>query len=502
MHEAPPSGRLPYYEDVSPSTGALPPRAWWAVSDARRVNLGGAWRFRLSATATAEDDSFARPGYDASRWNVLSVPSHWPLQGYGKPAYTNVRYPFPVDPPRVPTENPTGDHLRVFDLPDDWPGGAAVLRFDGVDSCARVWLNGEELGVFKGSRLPVEFEVGELLRPRGNTLAVRVHQWSSGSYLEDQDMWWLPGIFREVTLLERPEGAVTDFFVHCGYDHTTGTGTLRVDCDPQGTISVPELGLDIATGEQVIVPVEPWSAEEPRLYDAELCTEGERIPLRIGFRTVAVEDGVLKVNGRRILFRGVNRHEFDPDHGRVVDLETMRRDVLLMKQHNINAVRTSHYPPHPAFLDLCDELGLWVVDECDLETHGFLEVGWRGNPVDDERWTPALLDRAARTVERDKNHPSVVMWSLGNECGTGRGLSATASWIRQRDPARPIHYEGDWSCPDVDVYSRMYADHAETELIGQRAEPRWRMRSWTGGGVTCRSCSASTRTRWATDPAV
>ncbi|WP_435136273.1 glycoside hydrolase family 2 TIM barrel-domain containing protein [Actinacidiphila sp. bgisy144] len=474
MHQAP-SGPLPYYEDPGPGTGALPPRAWTGVSDARRVNLGGAWRFRLLPTADGADESFARPGFDASGWDVLPVPSHWPLQGedgaYGRPAYTNIRYPFPVDPPRVPTDNPTGDHLRAFDLPGDWPGGAAVLRFDGVDSCARVWLNGQELGTFKGSRLPVEFEVGEVLRPRGNVLAVRVHQWSAGSYLEDQDMWWLPGIFRDVTLIERPEGAVADYFVHCEYDHLTGNGSLRVDCAPQGTVTVPELGLDIATGQTAVVPVEPWSAERPRLYDAELATEGERIPLRIGFRTVRVENGVLEVNGRRVLFRGVNRHEFDPDHGRVVDLETMRRDLVLMKRHNINAVRTSHYPPHPAFLDLCDELGVWVVDECDLETHGFEEVGWRGNPVDDDRWTPALLDRAARMVERDKNHPSVVMWSLGNECGTGRGLSAMAGWIRERDPARPIHYEGDWSCPDVDVYSRMYADHAETELIGRRAEP-------------------------------
>jgi beta-galactosidase len=243
-----------------------------------------------------------------------------------------------------------------------------------------------------------------------------------------------------------------------------------VDCAPHGSVSVPELGLDVPTGEPVIVPVEPWSAEAPRLYDAELATEGERIPLRIGFRTIAVEDGVLKVNGRRILLRGVNRHEFDPDHGRALDLETMRLDLLLMKQHNVNAVRTSHYPPHPAFIDLCDELGLWVVDECDLETHGFQEVGWRGNPVDDDLWTPALLDRAARMVERDKNHPSVIMWSLGNECGTGRGLSAMASWIRERDPARPIHYEGDLSCADVDVYSRMYADHAESELVGRGEE--------------------------------
>ncbi|MGP3985153.1 glycoside hydrolase family 2 TIM barrel-domain containing protein, partial [Streptomyces sp. KR80] len=328
-------------------------------------------------------------------------------------------------------------------------------------------------GSFKGSRLPHEFSVGRLLRSRGNVLAVRVHQWSSGSYLEDQDQWWLPGIFRDVTLLHRPDGAVRDFYVHASYDHRNGQGTLRVHSDPGGRITVPELELDLATGEAATVPVEPWTAETPRLYEAELATAGERVPLRIGFRTVAVEDGVLKVNGRRILFRGVNRHEFHPEHGRALDLETMRRDLLLMKQHNINAVRTSHYPPHPAFLDLCDELGLWVIDECDLETHGFHAVGWRRNPVDDERWTPALLDRAARMVERDKNHPAVIIWSLGNECGTGRGLTAMAEWIRDRDPDRPIHYEGDLSCKDTDVYSRMYADHAEVELIGQRAEAPW-----------------------------
>ncbi|MEU8569555.1 glycoside hydrolase family 2 TIM barrel-domain containing protein [Streptomyces pathocidini] len=462
---------LPYYEDVSPGHGSLPPRAWYASSDAARLSLNGMWRFRLAATATAEDESFAHPGFDASGWGELPVPAHWVLHGHGTPAYTNTLYPFPVDPPHVPTENPTGDHRVTFDLPSaDWESGEAVLRFEGVESCARVWLNGRELGTFKGSRLPHEFAVGELLRPEGNVLAVRVHQWSSGSYLEDQDQWWLPGIFRDVALLHRPEGAVADHFVHASYDHAAGTGTLRVDCEPGGRVTVPELGLDLATGESATVAVEPWSAEVPRLYDAVLATAGERVPLRIGFRTVAVEDGVLKVNGRRILFRGVNRHEFHPEHGRAVDLETMRRDVELMKRHNVNAVRTSHYPPHPAFLDLCDEYGLWVIDECDLETHGFAPLGWRGNPVDDDRWTPALLDRAARMVERDKNHPAVVLWSLGNECGTGRGLSAMAGWIRDRDPSRPIHYEGDRSCADVDVYSRMYADHAEVERIGRRTE--------------------------------
>ncbi|MGW7408208.1 glycoside hydrolase family 2 TIM barrel-domain containing protein [Streptomyces sp. NPDC054833] len=462
----PPS--IDYVEEVSPGSGALPPRAWYASSDAASLSLNGSWRLRVSATADAEDDSFAEPGFDSGDWAEVSVPGHWVLQGHGSPIYTNHLYPFPVDPPHVPTENPTGDHLHIFDLPSDWPSdGGAVLRFDGVESCARVWLNGTDIGEFKGSRLPHEFAVGHLLRPAGNVLAVRVHQWSAGSYLEDQDQWWLPGIFRDVTLLHRPAGAVLDFFVHASYDHVTGEGTLRVDSDVDGRVTVPDLGVDIATGEPVTVPVRPWTAETPQLYDGVLATEGERVPLRIGFRTVVLDDGLIKVNGRPVLFKGVNRHEWHPEKGRSLDPETMREDVLLMKRHNINAVRTSHYPPHPAFLSLCDEYGLWVIDECDLETHGFTEQGWRDNPVDDERWTPALLDRAARMVERDKNHPSVVIWSLGNEAGTGRGLTAMAEWIHGRDSSRLVHYEGDINCRDTDVYSWMYADHAEVERIGR-----------------------------------
>ncbi|WP_405864658.1 DUF4981 domain-containing protein [Streptomyces sp. NBC_01515] len=457
-----------YIEDVSPGSGALPPRARYASSDAKSLSLNGSWRLRVSATADAEDDSFAGEGYDAGDWAEVTVPGHWVLQGHGSPIYTNHLYPFPVDPPRVPTENPTGDHLRTFDLPSEWPSdGGAVLRFDGVESCARVWLNGTDIGEFKGSRLPHEFAVGHLLKPSGNVLAVRVHQWSAGSYLEDQDQWWLPGIFRDVTLLHRPPGSALDFFVHASYDHLGGEGTLRVDSDVDGRVTVPALDIDVATGESVTVPVEAWTAETPYLYDGLLTTEGERIPLRIGFRTVELSDGLIKVNGKAILFKGVNRHEWHPEKGRALDLETMREDVVLMKRHNINAVRTSHYPPHPDFLDLCDEYGLWVIDECDLETHGFTEQAWRDNPVDDDRWTPALLDRAARMVERDKNHPSIVIWSLGNEAGTGRGLTAMSEWIHARDSSRLVHYEGDINCRDTDVYSRMYADHAEVERIGR-----------------------------------
>jgi beta-galactosidase len=478
----------PYYADPAPGAGSVPPRAV-APSSAPVLSLDGDWRFRLLPTAGSdgltgggltgggfEEEGFEQEGYDDSGWGLLPVPAHWQLHGHGSPAYTNIRYPFPVDPPHVPDENPTGEYRRDFDLPQDWPGSTdssrTLLRFDGVDSCFRVWLNGTLLGHAMGSRLAHEFEVGHVLRPGRNTLAVRVHQWSAGSYLEDQDMWWLSGIFRSVTLLARPEPALEDFFVHAGYDHTTGGGTLSVDTPGHALLSVPELGLhDVdAAGPHPLPAVEPWSAEQPRLYPATLSTGRETLNLRIGFRSIAIEDGVLRVNGRRLLFRGVNRHEWHPGTGRALDRATMLADVLLMKRHNINAVRTSHYPPHSDFLDLCDEYGLWVIDECDLETHGFEEIGWRRNPADDPRWLDACLDRMRRTVERDKNHPAILLWSLGNESGHGANLEAMAAWCHDRDPERPVHYEGDRDSPYVDVYSRMYASHAEVEAIGRRAE--------------------------------
>ena len=458
-----------YFEQIAPAPGSRAARAFLR-SDAPSVSLDGDWAFRLSARADAPLD-FVAGGFDDAGWDRLGVPSHWQLHGYGAPAYTNVAYPFPVEPPHVPDENPTGDYRRTFTVPPEWEGSDAVLRFEGVDSCLRAWLNGVEIGIGAGSRLPTEFDVGALLRPgEDNVLAVRVHQWSAGSYLEDQDMWWLSGIFRSVTLIARPADALDDVFVHAGYDHAGGTGTLRVDTGVPARVTVPALGIDVAAGQSVEAAVEPWSAELPRLYDAEVASAGERVTLRIGFRSVAIEDGLLKVNGRRVLFRGVNRHEFDPDHGRAVSEEVMRRDVLLMKAHNLNAVRTSHYPPHPRFLELCDELGLYVIDECDLETHGFCELGRRGNPSADPRWEAALVDRMRRTVERDKNHPSIVMWSLGNESGSGANLTAMAAWARERDPSRPLHYEHDPSCRDVDVYSRMYAPHAEVDAIGRGEE--------------------------------
>ncbi|HWI29909.1 MAG TPA: glycoside hydrolase family 2 TIM barrel-domain containing protein [Microbacterium sp.] len=472
---------IAYWEEPHPSRNVLPSRAH-ARTDAPELGLDGAWAFRYSPTGDAPVD-FLDDALDGQAgtedWTTLAVPAHWQLNGFGSPIYTNRLYPFPVDPPYVPQENPTGDYRRTFTVPTDWDVERVLLRFDGIDSLGTIWLNGAEVGVVAGSRLRSEFDVTELVRrDRENVLAVRVHQWSSGSYLEDQDMWWLSGIFRSVTLLGRPTGAIEDHFVHADYDATTGMGTLSVDAVVAGgssaRVRVPELGIDVAASEVAGIAVEPWSAELPRLYSGELVSSGETIALRIGFRRVEIVDGELRVNGAPILLRGTNRHDFDPDTGRVISEARMRADIVMMKQFNLNAVRTSHYPPSARFLELCDELGLWVMDECDLETHGFFPVDWfhklPGNPAEDPRWEGALVDRMQRLVERDKNSPSILMWSLGNECGTGQNLAAMARWAKLRDPSRLLHYERDWSCQYVDVYSRMYSTHRELDLIGQHQE--------------------------------
>ncbi|MFC9773711.1 MULTISPECIES: glycoside hydrolase family 2 TIM barrel-domain containing protein [unclassified Pseudarthrobacter] len=460
---------------MAPGRGTLPPRAHLA-SDAPRLSLNGDWQFRLSPGIRSAPAEGWQLGQDLDGFVTLPVPSSWPMHGHGAPAYTNIQFPFAVEPPHVPEANPIGDHLLTFHAgPEFFPN--ALLRFDGIDSAGTVWLNGVELGTTRGSRLAHEFDVSGILTEGSNTLAVRVAQFSAASYVEDQDMWWLPGIFRDVTLQARPADGIDDVFVHADYDPLTGEGVLRVEASRGGeaidaVVRVPELDVERTAGQEHRFPsVAPWSAEVPRLYAATVSTPAETVSLQLGFRSITIEDAQFKVNGRRILLRGVNRHEHHPRLGRLVPQEVMEAELKLMKQHNINAIRTSHYPPHPEFLALADRLGFYVVLECDLETHGFESAGWAQNPSDDPHWEAALLDRMRRTVERDKNHAAVVMWSLGNESGTGRNLAAMSRWTKDRDPSRPIHYEGDWSCPYVDVYSRMYANQAETALIGQGTEP-------------------------------
>ncbi len=454
------------------------------------MSLNGAWRFRLLPGApggmldvlpTGEGpDDVAAEDFDDSSWDELAVPSHWVLHGgqrYGRPIYTNVQFPFPIDPPHVPDDNPTGDHRRRFELPAEFEGAQAVLlRFDGVESRYRVWLNGVEIGIGSGSRLVQEFDVTHAVRTGQNLLVVRVHQWSAGSYLEDQDQWWLPGIFRDVTLLARPSGGLDDVWLRTDYTDGVGTLTPEIVAEPDAypiTLRVPELGLEQvwATASEVrpvqLDGVKPWSSELPRLYDATVSSAAETVSVRLGFRSIAIVGDRLLVNGSQVVFQGVNRHETHPDRGRAFDEAWSRDDLALMKRFNVNAIRTSHYPPHPRLLDLCDELGLWVILECDLETHGFEPGGWVGNPGDDPAWRDALLDRMERTVERDKNHPSIVLWSLGNESGTGANLVAMAAWVHHRDPGRPVHYEGDYTGSYTDVYSRMYAPVPEVRSIGR-----------------------------------
>ncbi|GII54441.1 beta-galactosidase [Planotetraspora thailandica] len=467
-----------YVTDTAPGRGSLRPARSWLHSDAPSLSLNGLWRFRLSPAVPATED-LAAEGFDDGGWDDIPVPSHWVLQGdgaYGRPIYTNVQFPFPIDPPHVPDENPTGDYRRHFDLPAGWSEAERVLlRFDGVESLFKVWVNGEEIGSASGSRLAHEFDVTSSVRPGGNVVAVRVHQWSAASYVEDQDQWWLPGIFRDVTLIARPAGGIEDVWLRTGFENGRGRVETEITADAAAfpvTFRLPELGIEQvwATAADVapleVDGVEPWSAEQPRLYDVTVSTAAESIALRAGFRTVEIRGDRFLVNGRRVVFHGVNRHETHPERGRVFDEEHAREDLARMKRFNVNAIRTSHYPPHPRLLDLADELGFWVVLECDLETHGFDKVGWAGNPSDDPAWREAYLDRIRRTVERDKNHPSIVMWSLGNEAGTGGNLAAMSAWVHARDAGRPVHYEGDHAGEYTDVYSRMYASVLETEQIG------------------------------------
>ncbi|MEE1621535.1 glycoside hydrolase family 2 TIM barrel-domain containing protein [Zafaria sp. Z1313] len=500
------SPALPWNLDPSPGHGALPARAH-LDSDRPEASLDGAWGFRYASSRSTAVADPAAP--DAVFGDTVQVPGHWVLDAangplvlgqrnrFGSPWYTNVAYPFPLDPPYVPDADGVGDHLRAFTLEelgfsrDVLERSARVLlRFEGVESAFRVWLNGTELGHAAGSRLTHEFDAtAALLAPlEENRLVVRVHGFSAASYLEDQDQWWLPGIFRHVTLIAEPAGGIRDVRAWAEYDAGAGRLALEADAAPGSfplTLRIPELGIEhvleapgeagalghtTARIELEVGAVQGWTAETPRLYAAELASATETVRLRLGFRSVRIVDGVFMVNGAPVRFKGVNRHEFHPRTGRAVTEEFTRGELALMKRHNINAIRTSHYPPDHHLLELADELGFWIVDECDLETHGFAAAHWAGNPSADPAWREAYLDRIERTWRRDAHHASVVMFSLGNESGTGENLAAMAAWLREHDPSRPIHYEGDHDAAYTDVYSRMYATPAESESL-LRGEP-------------------------------
>lgn len=468
--------------------------------------LNGSWKFYYAAAPGLVPEGFQVEAFDDSAWGKLEVPGHWQLQGHGKPHYTDLYYPFPVDPPRVPSDNPTGCYRRCFHIPAAWLERQIVLRFEGVDSAFHVWVNGQEVGYSQGSRLPSEFDITSLIREGSNQLSIKVYQWSDGSYLEDQDMWWLSGIFRDVSLFARPKVQIRDFTIRTDLNDPFDQGKLdiHVELGSVGTASksvgsryrlkallldrakLNVIGTDLIGG---IVPAsgnddtfdisiqvnQPrlWSAEEPNLYHLLLTLEEEDgeaiecIPYRVGFRRIEIVENQFLVNGVPILLKGVNRHDYHPELGRTVPYQTMLQDVLLMKRHNINAVRTSHYPNDPRFYDLCDEYGLYVMDETDLECHGFELLGNISRISDDPAWKNAYVDRMVRMVERDKNHPSIIMWSMGNESGFGCNFETMAEWCREKDPTRLIHYEEDREGKSVDVMSTMYTSVEKlAELAG------------------------------------
>jgi evolved beta-galactosidase subunit alpha len=455
------------------------------------VSLDGTWRFGFFARPELVPDKFWETEQD---WPRIDVPGLWQTQGYGRLQYTDELFPFPVDPPNPPADNPTGAYQRTFRLEPDDLDRQVVLRFDGVESFLEVAVNGRRIGFSKGSRLAAEFDISEHVRAGENLLSVRVLQFCDGSYLEDQDMWWAAGIIRPVSLLLRPRARLEDLVVRTTFDadYRDATLVLAVRCsDEVSTVSwvlADAAGIEVASGECVdgvaehlVAGPRQWSAEDPYLYTLLLTVRdrdgavAEVVPQRVGFRQVEIRDGELLLNGRHLVLHGVNRHDHDDHDGRAVGLARMERDIALMKQHNINAVRTSHYPNDPRFYELCDRYGLFVLAETDLECHGFACVGDISRITDDPAWRDAYVDRIERHVLAQRNHPCIVMWSLGNESGYGVNIPAMYARCRELDPTRSVHYEEDRDAEVVDVVSTMYSRIPQLNDFGEHPHPKPRI---------------------------
>ena len=472
------------YPDTASARRAVPAESPFYRS------LNGDWKFHWAPTPGERPVGFQAPDFDASAWDEIPVPSNWQMHGYGFPHYSNIRYPFEKNPPFVRHDhNPVGSYRRIFQIPEGWNGRRVLLHFAGVESAMYVWVNGREVGYSEGSRTPAEFDLTEYLQAGENLLAVEVYRFSDGSYLEDQDFWRLSGIFRDVFLYSVPQLHVRDFWARPGLDAQYRDARLELNVqlrnkgaetreasvearllDSAGRLvaELPPKRASVAAGEEAsidltaeVVNPAKWTAETPNLYRLLITHRGggqvrEVIPVAVAFRKVEITGGQLKVNGRAIYVKGVNRHEHDPDTGHTISRESMIRDIELMKRNNINAVRASHYPNVPEWYALCDEYGLYVVDEANIESHG---MGYDPDETlaNNPEWEKAHLDRIERMVERDKNHPSIIMWSMGNEAGDGVNFVKASQWIRSRDPSRPVHYEQGNQERHVDLVSPMYA---------------------------------------------
>ncbi|MBE7473258.1 MAG: beta-galactosidase [Anaerolineae bacterium] len=487
--------------------------------------LNGQWKFQLVAKPAAAPDGFYQPDFDVTAWAELTVPGHWMMQGYDKPIYTNVKMPFPANPPHVPADNPTGLYRHTFTLPAGWQGRQVFICFDGVESAFYLWLNGQPIGFSKGSRMPAEFDLTPYLQPGSNTLAVMVIRWSDASYIEDQDYWRLAGIFRDVYLYATPKVHIFDFFARTELTPDFQAATLKVQAtvnfyereaptvyrgkssafDPAPADYWVDMQLYDAEGRavfdqpisrpvivsdwnptrvnlvQTVAQPQLWSAENPYLYTLVLSLKnaaGETIEAescKIGFRQVEIKGREILINGQPVLLKGVNRHDFHDRLGRAVPAETLLTDIKLMKQFNLNAVRTSHYPNDTRWYDLCDQYGLYVIDEADLECHALYN-----KLAHDPQWTYAFMDRGQRLVERDKNHPCVIFWSLGNESGYGPNHDAMAGWIRGYDPSRPLHYEGAISQYSALLNATEMPVQADEHIPGQEQETGRRL-GWRQG---------------------
>ncbi len=476
--------------------------------------LNGPWKFVFSETPELRSKDFYQADYDSSSWSDIPVPSHWQFQGYDYPQYTNVRYPWAesepeLKPPFAPTlYNPVGSYIRSFTVPETWEGQPVYLSFQGVESAFYVWVNGDLVGYGEDTFTPSEFDITPYLKPGENKLAVEVYRWCDASWLEDQDFWRLSGIFRDVYLYTAPSVHVADFFVRTNLDKEFANAELNVDIQVENyfNLDVNPHSLQMQLYDEKNQPVwaapisaitsfdesdvqqlqlaalvdhpYKWSAEKPYLYTLVLSLIDvqdhllEALSCKVGFRSFEIKDGLMKINGKRVVLKGVNRHEFSCDTGRALAKADMIRDIQLMKSHNINAVRTSHYPNQSVWYELCDEYGLYVIDETNLETHGTWQYGQQelheGNvPGSKPEWRANVLDRCNSMMQRDKNHPSVVIWSLGNESFGGDNFIAMHDQLRQADPTRPVHYEGIFhykpSGAASDIESTMYVKPDDIE---------------------------------------
>ena len=489
-----------FQQNREPARAALLP-----VAQEQNLSLNGQWKFHFTLTPEGRPIGFEAPSYDVSAWDSIEVPLSWQMAGYGTPIYTNEEYPFRIDPPRVTTQPPrnwtayternsVGSYRRVFILPKNFNKGRVYLRFDGVESAYYVYLNGKRIGYSEDSFTAGEFDITDALKPGENILAVQVYRWCDGSYLEDQDFWRLAGIFRDVTIWTAPTLQVRDVWVKAGLadDYTTGTldGTVWVrntDTKPSKATELSVTVGDVYTqkiavkalkpGEEValtlpvgsVPEVKRWTAETPTLYPAKIAlANGDTRQLKVGFRRIEVsKQGELLINGVSTILKGVNRHEMDPDYGRSLTRDRMRQDAELIKAGNFNAVRTSHYPDHPYWYDLCDELGIYVMDEANVEAH---QIRGTANCLNDRlSWHAAYAFRIQNMFQRDKNHPSIIMWSLGNETGPGKNLADQGDWLKQTDPSRLVHYcDFPENSPHNDMDSAMYRTHDTLRNIATR----------------------------------